>query len=60
MVHRGVPALGAVIIGVAAEQIGLQTAMIGGGVLTGVVFVLMLRRYATMVSALEPRREGQA
>ena len=60
MVHRGVPALGAVIIGVAAEQIGLQTAMIGGGVLTGIVFVLMLRRYATMVSALEPRREGQA
>ncbi len=58
-VHRGAPALGAVIIGVTAEQIGLQAAMIGGGVLTGVVFVLMLRRYATMVSALEPR-DGQA
>ncbi len=55
MVHRGAPALGAVIIGVAAEQVGLQTAMIGGGVLTGVVFVLMLRRYASMVSALESR-----
>lgn len=53
MVHRGAPALGAVIIGVAAEQIGLQAAMIGGGVLTGVVFVLMLRRYASMVAALE-------
>ena len=53
MVHRGMPALGAVIIGVAAEQIGLQTAMIGGGAVTGIVFVLMLRRYATMVSALE-------
>ncbi len=59
MVHRGAPALGAVIIGVAAEQIGLQAAMVGGGALTGVVFVLMLRRYATMVSALEPR-DGQA
>jgi predicted MFS family arabinose efflux permease len=55
MVHRGAPALGAVIIGVAAEQIGLQAAMIGGGALTGIVFVLMLRRYATMVSALESR-----
>lgn len=53
MVHRGAPALGAVIIGVAAEQIGLQAAMVGGGVLTGVVFVLMLRHYAPMVSTLE-------
>jgi predicted MFS family arabinose efflux permease len=59
MVHRGVPALGAVIIGVAAEYIGLQTAMIGGGVLTSIVFVVMLRRYASMVSALESR-DGQA
>jgi MFS family permease len=59
MVHRGVPALGAVIIGVAAEQIGLQAAMVGGGALTAIVFVLMLRRYATMVSALESR-DGQA
>jgi MFS family permease len=55
MVHRGVPALGAVIIGVAAEQMGLQAAMIGGGALTGIVFVLMLRRYGTMVAAIESR-----
>ena len=54
MVHRGAPALGAVIIGVAAEQMGLQAAMVGGGVLTGIVFVLMLRRYASMVTVLEP------
>ncbi len=61
MVHRGAPALGAVIIGVAAEQIGLQAAMIGGGVLTGVVFVLMLRRYGSMVAALEsPLESGDA
>jgi len=53
MVHRGAPALGAVIIGVAAEWIGLQAAMIAGGVLTGIVFVLMLRRYSTMATALE-------
>jgi predicted MFS family arabinose efflux permease len=53
VVHRGAPALGAVIIGVAAEQIGLQTAMIGGGVVTGIVFVAMLRRYKAMVTALE-------
>jgi hypothetical protein len=57
MVHRGGPALGAVIIGGAAEQIGLQAAMIGGGALTGIVFVLMLRRYGTMVSALESRSD---
>ena len=57
MVHRGGPALGAVIIGAAAEKIGLQAAMIGGGALTGIVFVLMLRRYGTMVSALESRSD---
>ena len=57
MIHRGAPALGAVIIGLAAEKIGLQTAMIGGGMLTGVVFVLMLRQYATIVSAVESRQE---
>ncbi len=53
MVHRGAPALGAVIIGIAAEWIGLQAAMIAGGVLTGIVFVAMLRRYSTMAKALE-------
>lgn len=57
MVHRGGPALGAVIIGAAAEKIGLQTAMIGGGALTAAVLLLMLRRYGTMVSALESRKE---
>ena len=56
MVHRGGPALGAVIIGAAAELIGLQAAMIGGGALTVVVFAVMLRRYGTMVLALESRR----
>jgi MFS family permease len=55
VVHRGAPALGAVIIGVAAEYFGLQAAMVGGGVLTGIVFVLMLRRYAGMVSVFETR-----
>jgi MFS family permease len=55
MVHRGVPALGAVIIGVAAEVVGLQAAMFGGAALTGLVFVLMLRRYATMLAVLEPK-----
>ncbi|MEE8334053.1 MAG: MFS transporter, partial [Alphaproteobacteria bacterium] len=58
MVHRGAPALGAVIIGLAAEWIGLQAAMVGGGALTGIVFVLMLRRYATIAAALE-KRDGQ-
>ncbi len=53
MVHRGGPALGAVIIGGAAELVGLQAAMIGGGAVTAIVFVLMLRRYRTMVAALE-------
>ena len=57
MVHRGGPALGAVIIGAAAELIGLQAAMIGGGALTCVVFAVMLRRYGTMVLALESRRD---
>ena len=38
-----------------AEQMGLQAAMVGGGVVTGIVFVLMLRRYASMVAALEQR-----
>jgi MFS family permease len=56
MVHRGAPALGAVVIGAAAELIGLQAAMMGGGALTGIVFLVMLRRYGTMASALEVRR----
>ncbi len=55
MVHRGGPALGAVVIGGAAELIGLQAAMIGGGALTTIVFVLMLRRHGAMVTALESR-----
>jgi MFS family permease len=59
VVHRGAPALGAVIIGITAEQIGLQPAMIGGGVVTGIVFVVMLRRYRPMVATLEGGR-GQA
>jgi hypothetical protein len=54
MVHRGVPALGAVFIGVAAEVVGLQAAMYGGAALTSIIFVLMLRRYASMVAVLEP------
>lgn len=58
MVHRGVPALGAVIIGVAAEQVGLQAAMYGGAALSSIVFVLTLRRYAAMVAVLEPQ-EGR-
>ena len=58
VVHRSAPALGAVIIGVAAEQIGLQTAMIGGGVVTAIVFVAMLRRYRRMVAALEGGESG--
>ena len=53
MVHRGGPALGAVIIGGGAALVGLQAAMIGGGAVTAIVFVLMLRRYRTMVAALE-------
>jgi len=53
MIHRGAPALGAVVIGAAAEQVGLQPALVGGAALTGVVFVLMLRRYRAMVAALE-------
>ena len=57
MVHRGGPALGAVIIGAAAEMIGLRAAMIGGGALAVIVFALMLRRYGTMVLALESRSD---
>ena len=57
MVHRGGPALGAVIIGGGAEYIGLQAAMIGGGALTVLVFLLMLRRYPIMAPALEARAD---
>jgi len=58
MIHRGAPALGAVIIGAAAEKIGLQAALVGGALLTGIVFVLMLRRYRVMEAALEGPRGG--
>ncbi|MEC7490319.1 MAG: MFS transporter [Pseudomonadota bacterium] len=58
MVHRGGPALGAVIIGGFAEEVGLQPALTGGGILTAIVFVVMLRRYRPMVLALERRGTG--
>jgi hypothetical protein len=34
--------------------VGLQAAMYGGAALTSLIFVLMLRRYASMVAVLEP------
>ncbi len=53
VVNRGAPALGAVIIGLAAERFGLQPAMIAGGAFTAIVLAVMLRRYRAMVAALE-------
>ena len=58
VVNRGAPALGAVIIGLAAERFGLQPAMIAGGAFTAIVLVVMLRRYRAMVAALERESGG--
>ncbi len=56
MVFRGVPALGALAIGSAAEVIGFQAALAAGGVLCIAVFLWMLRYRRTMAAALEDAR----
>jgi MFS family permease len=53
MVFRGVPALGALAIGSAAEVVGFQAALAAGGVLCIVVFLWMLRHRRSMAEALE-------
>jgi MFS family permease len=55
MVFRGVPALGALAIGSAAELIGFQAALAAGGVLCIAVFLWMLRHRRSMTEALEGR-----
>jgi len=53
MVFRGMPALGALAIGSAAEIVGFQVALAAGGVLCIAVFLWMLRHRRSMTEALE-------
>jgi len=53
MIYRGVPALGAMTIGGAAEFIGLQAAIAGGGVVCIGALIWVFRRRRTVIQALE-------
>jgi len=54
MLHRGVPALGALLMGIMGDQIGLQAALIGGALIFCVpVFFWVLLRWRRLRSALE-------
>jgi predicted MFS family arabinose efflux permease len=53
LIYRGVPAVGALAMGSAAEFIGFQAALACGGVLCLGVFLWMLRHRHSMTLALE-------
>ena len=54
MLHRGVPALGALLMGIMGDQIGLQATLIGGALIFCVpVFIWVLLRWRRLRSALE-------
>ena len=54
MLHRGVPALGALLMGIMGDQIGLQATLIGGALIFCVpVFIWVLLRWHRLRSALE-------
>jgi MFS family permease len=54
MLHRGVPALGALLMGIMGDQIGLQATLIGGALIFCVpVFIWVLLRWRQLRPALE-------
>lgn len=53
LIYRGVPALGALAMGAAAEFVGFRIALACGGVLCIAVFLWMMRRQRAMTVALE-------
>ena len=53
MIYRGVPALGALAIGIAAEYTGLQAAIAGGGVVCIGALIWVFGRRKSMEEALE-------
>lgn len=54
MLHRGVPALGALLMGIMGDQIGLQATLIGGALIFCIpVFIWILLRWRRLRSALE-------
>jgi len=54
MLHRGVPALGALLMGIMGDQIGLQATLIGGALIFCVpVFVWVFLRWRQLRLALE-------
>lgn len=58
MIYRGVPALGALAMGYAAEFVGFQLALASGGVVCLGVLFWVLGRRQTITLALEGDRSG--
>ncbi len=55
MIYRGVPAIGAILIGWVADRIGLQIAFIAAALLCVTAWLSALRRRASITQALEGR-----
>lgn len=53
MIYRGVPAIGALAVGGAAEYIGLQGAIAGGGIVCIGAFIWVFGRRKSVIKALE-------
>ena len=58
MIYRGVPALGALAIGSAAEYVGLQTAIAAGGAVCIVALLWVFGRRKAVTQALEGNLPG--
>jgi len=53
MIYRGVPAIGALAVGGAAEYIGLQGAIAGGGIVCIGALIWVFGRRKSVIKALE-------
>jgi MFS family permease len=57
LIHRGGPAIGALLMGAMAELVGIQIAVASGGILCIAVWVWMVRRQSVTAAALEATGE---
>ena len=52
MIYRGVPAIGAIVIGLAAETIGLRTSFAACGIVCAIVWIALATRYRAVDASL--------
>ena len=56
MIYRGVPAIGAIVIGLAAEKIGMRSALAMCGVVCALVWIALATRHRSVDTALSGMR----